>query len=127
MLLPAKKLQRRPSFFFRAKRGRLPTSFRPLGDRVLVRPTVGEAKTKAGVIIPDTARPKPQEGEVVAVGPGVRDGGGARPLDVAVGDRILFAKGAGAEVEIGGESLLILRESEIFGVWAPQTPRLRAA
>jgi chaperonin GroES len=91
--------------------------FRPLGDRVLVRRVEEEAKTKGGIIIPDTAKEKPQEGEVIAVGPGARDEDGkATPLDVKVGDRILFGKWSGTEVKIGGEDLIIMKESDILGV-----------
>jgi chaperonin GroES len=92
-------------------------SFRPLHDRVLVRRLEGETKTAGGIIIPDTAKEKPQEGEVVAVGPGARDEGGTlRPLDVKVGDRILFGKWSGTEVKIDGKDLLIMKESDILGV-----------
>jgi chaperonin GroES len=91
--------------------------FRPLGDRVLVRRVEEEAKTKGGIIIPDTAKEKPQEGEVIAVGPGARDEDGkATPLDVKVGDRILFGKWSGTEVKIDGEDLIIMKESDILGV-----------
>ena len=91
--------------------------FRPLHDRVLVRRIEAEEKTPAGIIIPDTAKEKPIEGEVLAVGPGVRDETGAvRPLDVKPGDRVLFGKWAGTEVLIGGEERLILKESDILGV-----------
>jgi chaperonin GroES len=92
-------------------------AFRPLGDRVLVRRVEEEAKTKGGIIIPDTAKEKPQEGEVIAVGPGARDDSGKlQPLDVAVGDRILFGKWSGTEVKLDGEDLLIMKESDILGV-----------
>ena len=92
-------------------------SFRPLGDRVLVRRVEEEAKTKGGIIIPDTAKEKPQEGEVVAVGPGARDEDGKRiDMDVKVGDRILFGKWSGTEVRLDGEDLLIMKESDILGV-----------
>ena len=92
-------------------------AFRPLGDRVLVRRVEEEAKTKGGIIIPDTAKEKPQEGEVIAVGPGARDDNGKlQPMDVAVGDRILFGKWSGAEVKLDGEDLLIMKESDILGV-----------
>ena len=92
-------------------------AFRPLGDRVLVRRVEEEAKTKGGIIIPDTAKEKPQEGEVIAVGPGARDDSGKlQPLDVTVGDRILFGKWSGTEVELDGEDLLIMKESDILGV-----------
>src|SRR3569623_681437 len=92
-------------------------SFRPLGDRVLVKRVEEEAKTKGGIIIPDTAKEKPQEGEVVAVGPGARNEKGEQvALDVKKGDRILFGKWGGTEVKINGEDLLILKESDILGV-----------
>jgi chaperonin GroES len=92
-------------------------SFRPLHDRVLVKRVKEEEKTKGGIIIPDTAQEKPQEGEVVAVGPGARDEDGERiDLDVKVGDRILFGKWSGTEVKIDGEELLIMKESDIMGV-----------
>ena len=91
--------------------------FRPLGDRVLVRRVEEEAKTKGGIIIPDTAKEKPQEGEVIAVGPGARDENGkVQPLDVSVGDRILFGKWSGTEVKLNGQDLLIMKESDILGV-----------
>ena len=92
-------------------------SFRPLGDRVLVKRVEEEAKTKGGIIIPDTAKEKPQEGEVLAVGPGARDESGKRiDPDVKVGDRILFGKWSGTEVKIDGEDLIIMKESDILGV-----------
>ncbi len=91
--------------------------FRPLHDRVLVRRLEGEEKTAGGIIIPDTAKEKPMEGEVVAVGPGARsEDGKLHPLDVKVGDRILFGKWSGTEVKIDGEELLIMKESDIMGV-----------
>ena len=91
--------------------------FRPLHDRVLVRRTAEEAKTKGGIIIPDTAKEKPQEGEVVAVGTGTRgDDGALIALDVKAGDRILFGKWSGTEVTVEGEELLIMKESDILGV-----------
>ena len=92
-------------------------AFRPLGDRVLVKRVEEEEKTKGGIIIPDTAKEKPQEGEVVAVGPGARDDSGkVQPLDVKAGDRILFGKWSGTEVKIDGEDLLIMKESDVLGV-----------
>ena len=92
-------------------------AFRPLGDRVVIRRVEEEAKTKGGIIIPDNAKEKPQEGEVVAVGPGARDEDGKRiAIDVAAGDRILFGKWSGSEVKIDGEELLIMKESDIMGV-----------
>lgn len=91
--------------------------FRPLHDRVVVRRVQGEAKTAGGIIIPDTAQEKPQEGEVVAAGPGARDEQGrVQPLDVKAGDRILFGKWSGTEVKIDGEEYLIMKESDIMGV-----------
>jgi chaperonin GroES len=91
--------------------------FRPLHDRVVVRRIEGEEKTKGGIIIPDTAKEKPQEGEVIAVGPGARDESGKLvPLDVKIGNRILFGKWSGTEVKIDGEELLIMKESDIMGV-----------
>jgi chaperonin GroES len=92
-------------------------AFRPLGDRVLVKRVEEEEKTKGGIIIPDTAKEKPQEGEVLAVGPGARDEAGKRiDPDVKVGDRILFGKWSGTEVRIDGNDLLIMKESDILGV-----------
>jgi chaperonin GroES len=91
--------------------------FRPLHDRVVVRRLEGEEKTKGGIIIPDTAKEKPQEGEVIAAGPGARDEIGKRvPLDLKAGDRVLFGKWSGAEVKIDGEDLLIMKESDVMGV-----------
>jgi chaperonin GroES len=91
--------------------------FRPLHDRVVVRRIEADEKTKGGIIIPDTAKEKPQEGEVIAAGPGARDEGGKIvPLDVKAGDRILFGKWSGTEVRIDGEDLLIMKESDIMGV-----------
>ncbi|CZT34331.1 chaperonin GroES [Rhizobium sp. PP-F2F-G38] len=95
------------------------TTFRPLHDRVVVRRVESEAKTKGGIIIPDTAKEKPQEGEIVAVGSGARDDSGKIvPLDVKAGDRILFGKWSGTEVKLNGEDLLIMKESDIMGVIA---------
>ena len=92
-------------------------AFRPLGDRVLVKRVEEEEKTKGGIIIPDTAKEKPQEGEVIAVGPGARDDSGKiQPLDVKVGDRILFGKWSGSEVKLDGEDLLIMKEADIMGI-----------
>ena len=91
--------------------------FRPLHDRVVVRRVDAEAKSKGGIIIPDTAKEKPQEGEVIAVGPGGRDDSGKlMPLDVKAGDRVLFGKWSGTEVKIDGEDYLIMKESDIMGV-----------
>jgi chaperonin GroES len=93
--------------------------FRPLHDRVVVRRVESEAKSKGGIIIPDTAKEKPQEGEVIAVGPGARDETGkVQPLDVKSGDRVLFGKWSGTEVKVGGEDLLIMKESDLMGVIA---------
>ncbi len=92
-------------------------AFRPLGDRVLVKRVEEETKSKGGIIIPDTAKEKPQEGEVVGVGPGGRDEDGERiEMDLKVGDRILFGKWSGTEVKIDGEELLIMKESDVMGV-----------
>ncbi len=92
-------------------------AFRPLHDRVVVKRLEGEEKTKGGILIPDTAKEKPQEGKVIAVGPGGRDENGKLiPLDVKAGDRILFGKWSGTEVKIDGEDLLIMKESDILGV-----------
>ena len=91
--------------------------FRPLHDRVVIRRIEGEEKTKGGIIIPDTAKEKPQEGEVIAVGPGARDKSGKLvPLNVKAGDRVLFGKWSGTEVKIDGEDLLIMKESDVMGV-----------
>jgi chaperonin GroES len=93
------------------------TNFRPLHDRVVVRRIEAEAKTKGGIIIPDTAKEKPQEGEIVAVGTGTRDESGKIvALDVKAGDRILFGKWSGTEVKLNGEDLLIMKEADIMGV-----------
>ena len=93
--------------------------FRPLHDRVLIRRVEGEEKTAGGIIIPDTAKEKPMEGEVVAAGPGARgDDGKLQPMDVKAGDRVLFGKWSGAEVKLDGEELLIMKESDIMGVIA---------
>lgn len=91
--------------------------FRPLHDRVLVRRVEAEEKTAGGIIIPDTAKEKPQEGEIVAVGEGSRDDDGDRiPLDVKAGDKILFGKWSGTEVKVDGEDLIIMKESDILGI-----------
>ena len=91
--------------------------FRPLHDRVVVRRLEAEEKTAGGIIIPDTAKEKPMEGEVIAVGPGARDEAGKLvPLDVKDGDRILFGKWSGTEVKLDGEELLIMKESDIMGI-----------
>jgi chaperonin GroES len=92
-------------------------AFRPLGDRVLVRRVEEEAKSKGGIIIPDTAKEKPQEGEIISVGPGARDENGKiHPLDVKAGDKILFGKWSGTEIKLDGEDLLIMKESDVLGV-----------
>ena len=93
--------------------------FRPLHDRVVIRRLEGEDKTKGGIIIPDTVKEKPQEGEVVAVGPGGRDEAGKlTPMGVKAGDRVLFGKWSGTEVKLDGDELLIMKESDIMGVIA---------
>ena len=92
-------------------------AFRPLGDRVLVRRVEEEQKTKGGIIIPDTAKEKPQEGSVISVGPGARDDSGkVQPLDLKAGDRILFGKWSGSEIKLDGEDLIIMKESDVLGV-----------
>jgi chaperonin GroES len=92
-------------------------TFRPLHDRILVRRVEAEEKSAGGIIIPDTAKEKPQEGEVVAVGPGARnDSGQLQPLDVKAGDRILFGKWSGTEIRLDGEELLIMKESDVMGI-----------
>ncbi len=92
-------------------------AFRPLHDRVVVKRLEGEEKTKGGIIIPDSAKEKPQEGKIVAVGPGARDESGKLvPLDVKAGDRILFGKWSGTEVKVDGEDLLIMKESDVLGI-----------
>ena len=102
--------------------------FRPLHDRVVIRRLEGEEKTKGGIIIPDTVKEKPQEGEVVAVGPGARDESGKLvPLDLKAGDRVLFGKWSGTEVKIDGEDLLIMKESDIMGVLEQTAARKKAA
>ena len=94
-------------------------AFRPLGDRVLIKRVEEESKTKGGIIIPDTAKEKPQEGEVIAVGPGARDESGKiNALELKAGDRILFGKWSGTEVKIDGEDLIIMKESDVLGVVA---------
>jgi chaperonin GroES len=102
--------------------------FRPLHDRVVVRRIESEAKSAGGIIIPDTAKEKPQEGEIIAVGPGARDEAGKLvPLDVKAGDRILFGKWSGTEVKIDGEDLLIMKESDVMGVIEGKTAARKAA
>ena len=102
--------------------------FRPLHDRVVVRRIDAEEKTKGGIIIPDTAKEKPQEGEIIAAGPGARDESGKIvPLDVKAGDRILFGKWSGTEVRIDGEDLLIMKESDILGIIVATKSSAKAA
>jgi len=102
--------------------------FRPLHDRVVVKRIDAEEKTKGGIIIPDTAKEKPQEGEVIAVGPGARDEKGKLvPIDLKVGDRILFGKWSGNEIKLDGEELLIMKESDVMGVIEGAAKRTRKA
>ncbi|MGB7940033.1 MAG: co-chaperone GroES [Pseudolabrys sp.] len=102
--------------------------FRPLHDRVVVRRLEADEKTAGGIIIPDTAKEKPMEGEVIAVGPGARDEAGKLvPLDVKDGDRILFGKWSGTEVKLDGEELLIMKESDIMGIIEGQPAAKRKA
>ena len=103
-------------------------NFRPLHDRVLVRRVAAEEKTVGGIIVPDTAKEKPQEGEVVSVGPGtLNDEGELRALDVKAGDRILFGKWSGTEVKLDNEELLIMKETDIMGVLEGQAAAKKAA
>ncbi|MBO1904986.1 co-chaperone GroES [Microvirga sp. 3-52] len=102
--------------------------FRPLHDRIVVKRIDAEEKTAGGIIIPDTAKEKPQQGEVIAVGPGARNEQGQLvPLDVRVGDRVLFGKWSGTEVKIDGEDLLIMKESDIMGVLEQTAAQKKAA
>ena len=102
--------------------------FRPLHDRVVVRRVEAEEKTAGGIIIPDTAKEKPMEGEVVAVGPGARgEDGKIQPLDVKSGDRVLFGKWSGTEVELDSEDLIIMKESDIMGIIEPGAAARKAA
>jgi chaperonin GroES len=102
-------------------------TFRPLHDRILVRRIEADEKTAGGIIIPDTAKEKPQEGEVIAVGPGARnEAGQLQPLDVKAGDRILFGKWSGTEIKLDGEDLIIMKESDVMGV-IEQTATLKKA
>src|SRR5213082_3956360 len=104
------------------------TKFRPLHDRVVVKRTEAEDKSKGGIIIPDTAKEKPSQGEVIAVGPGGRDEAGKLiPIDIEVGDRVLFGKWSGTEVKIDGEDLLIMKESDIMGVIEEGVAKKKAA
>jgi chaperonin GroES len=103
-------------------------NFRPLQDRVLVRRIEAEAKTAGGIIIPDTAKEKPMEGEVVAVGLGVRsEDGKIHPLEVKAGDRVLFGKWSGTEIKLDGEDLMIMKESDIMGVLVATAAKKKAA
>jgi len=102
--------------------------FRPLHDRVVVRRIESDEKTKGGIIIPDTAKEKPQEGEVIAVGPGARDESGKLvPLDVKAGDRILFGKWSGTEIKLDGVEYLIMKESDIMGILEGSAAMKKAA
>src|SRR6187399_619755 len=104
------------------------SKFRPLHDRVVVRRVESEEKTKGGIIIPDSAKEKPQEGEIIAVGSGARDESGKLiPLDVKAGDRVLFGKWSGTEVKINGEDLLIMKEADILGVIQQSAVKKKAA
>jgi chaperonin GroES len=106
----------------------LAMNFRPLHDRVVIRRVEEDERTRGGIIIPDTAKEKPQRGEVLAVGPGARDESGqVRPLDVKPGDRILFGKWSGSEVILDGEELLIMKESDILGVLESAAAKQKAA
>jgi chaperonin GroES len=102
--------------------------FRPLHDRVVLKRIDAEAKTAGGIIVPDTAQEKPQQGEVIAVGPGARDDSGKLiPIDVKVGDRVLFGKWSGTEVKIDGVEYLIMQESDVMGVLTEEIARRKAA
>jgi chaperonin GroES len=102
--------------------------FRPLHDRVVIRRVEQEQKTAGGIIIPDTAKEKPMEGEVLAVGPGARgEDGKVQPLDVKAGDRVLFGKWSGTEIKIDGEELIVMKESDIMGVIEPGAAAKKAA
>ena len=102
--------------------------FRPLHDRVVIKRIEAEARTPAGIIIPDNAKEKPQQGEVVAVGPGGRDDSGKLiPIDVKAGDRVLFGKWSGTEVKIDDQDYLIMKESDVMGVLTPAVARKKAA
>ena len=103
-------------------------AFRPLHDRVLIRRVESEEKTAGGIIIPDTAKEKPMEGEVVAAGPGARDEDGKlQPMDLRSGDRVLFGKWSGTEVKLDGEELIIMKESDVMGVIEHDTPARKVA
>jgi chaperonin GroES len=102
--------------------------FRPLHDRVVIKRIEAEARTASGIIIPDTAKEKPQEGEIIAIGPGGRDESGKLiPIDVKIGDRILFGKWSGTEVKIDGDEYLIMKESDVMGVLVEIQVRKKAA
>jgi chaperonin GroES len=102
--------------------------FRPLHDRVVVRRVESDQKTAGGIIIPDTAKEKPMEGEIVAVGPGARsEDGQIHPLDVKAGDRVLFGKWSGTEVKLDGEELIIMKESDIMGIIEPSASSKKKA
>jgi chaperonin GroES len=114
LALPFEECYKRPWIIF-SEEGLV--QFRPLQDRVLVRRIEEEEKTRGGIIIPDTAKEKPMEGEVLAAGPGTRgDDGKLHPLDVKVGDRVLFGKWAGTEIKINGEDFVVMKESDIMGI-----------
>ena len=103
-------------------------SFRPLHDRILVRRVESQEKTTGGIIIPDTAKEKPSEGEVIAAGPGARnEAGQIQALDVKAGNRILFGKWSGTEIKINGEDLLIMKESDVMGIIGSQAEQKKAA
>src|SRR5215475_6489188 len=115
-----------PEIITKAKEDRM--NFRPLHDRVVVKRIEAEEKTTAGIIIPDTAKEKPSQGEVIAVGPGGRDETGKLiPIDLKVGDRVLFGKWSGTEVKIDGEELLIMKESDVMGVLEETSAKRKAA
>jgi len=100
---------------------------KPLGDRIIAKATTTEEVTKGGIVLPDTAKEKPQEGEVIAVGPGKRlDSGKVVPLDVKTGDKIIFAKYGGTEVKVNGEEYIILREEDVLAVLEPDTAKATA-
>ncbi|GAB1581567.1 MULTISPECIES: co-chaperone GroES [Phyllobacteriaceae] len=102
--------------------------FRPLHDRILVRRVEAEERTAGGIIIPDTAKEKPQEGEVIAVGAGARnESGQLQPLEVKVGDRILFGKWSGTEIKLNGEDLLIMKEADVMGIVEADAAQAKAA
>ena len=112
----------------RQMRDIMATKFRPLHDRVVIKRIDAEEKSKGGIIIPDTAKEKPSQGEVTAVGPGGRDENGKLiPIDIKVGDRVLFGKWSGTEVKIDGQELLIMKESDIMGVLDEPVAKKKAA